>query len=197
MTTETVSLHAFCKDNDLSKTSVRRWLIERGYSTSDGLSPDAVSAALGQFCVKPEPEPPTEPAAPAPMTIHTGNHCTSIDLPNYQGMTIDLGQFRDSEALIIDDPMAVAAQFLQTADLIQGALGADIAAREQRLLRTKQAQQAVAAKAQELSLEQRLYKLQTGQLDQAQTDETSALADALTQLQSLGKPADETAAPGA
>jgi hypothetical protein len=93
--------------------------------------------------------------------------------------------------------MAVAAQFLQTADLIQGALGADIAAREQRLQRTKQAQQAVAAKAQELSLEQRLYRLQTGQLDQQQTDETTALADALAQLQSLGKPAAEPAAPGA
>ena len=194
MTTEPVSLHAFCRDNGLAKTTVRRWLNENNFSTSDGLSPEAIASATAQFCPAPAP---TEPAAPAPMTIHTGNHCTSIDLPNYQGMTIDLGQFRDSSALVIDDPLAVAAQFLKTADLIQGALGADIAAREQRLQATKQAQQAVAAKAQELSLEQRLYRLQTGQLDQQQTDETTALADALTQLQSLGKPADETAAPGA
>jgi len=194
MTTEPVSLHAFCRDNGLAKTTVRRWLNENNFSTSDGLSPEAIASATAQFCPAPAP---TEPAAPAPMTIHTGNHCTSIDLPNYQGMTIDLGQFRDSSALVIDDPLAVAAQFLKTADLIQGALGADIAAREQRLQATKQAQQAVAAKAQELSLEQRLYKLQTGQLDQAQTDETTALADALAALQSLGKPADEPAAPGA
>jgi hypothetical protein len=192
MTTENVSLHSFCKDHDLSKTSVRRWLIDQGFSTSDGLSTEAITAATAQFCPQAEPEPPA-----GAMTIHAGNHCTTIDLPNYQGMTVDLAQFRDSEALIIDDPMAVAAQFLQTADLIQGALGADIAAREQRLQRTKQAQQAVAAKAQELSLEQRLYKLQTGQLDQQQTEETTALADALAQLQSLGKPAAEPAAPGA
>jgi hypothetical protein len=194
MTTDTVSLHAFCRDNGLAKTTVRRWLNEQGHSTSDGLSPDAIAAATAQFCPAPAP---TAPAAPAEMTIHAGNHCTTIDLPNYQGLTVDLGQFRDSSALVIDDPLAVAAQFLKTADLIQGALAGDIAAREQRLQATKQAQQAVANKAQQLALEQRLYKLQTGQLDQAQTDETTALADALAQLQSLGKPAADTAAPGA
>jgi hypothetical protein len=92
---------------------------------------------------------------------------------------------------VIEDPLAVAEQFLQTADLIQGALAVDIAEREQRLARTKQAQAQVATKAQQLALEQRLYRLQTAQLDQAQTNETTALADALAQLQSLGKPATE------
>jgi hypothetical protein len=194
MTTDTVSLHSFCKDNDLSKTSVRRWLIEQGHSTSDGLSPDAIASATAQFCPAPAP---AEPTAPAGMTIHTGNHCTALNVPGFAGMTVDLGQFRSSESLVIADPMAAAAKFLQTADLIQGALAGDIAAREQRLQQTKQAQQAVATKAQQLALEQRLYRLQTGQLDQAQTDETTALADALAALQSLGKPAADTAAPGA
>ncbi|MEP0978542.1 hypothetical protein [Leptolyngbya sp. AS-A6] len=185
--TEPVSLHSFCKENgNLPKTSVRRWLNDHGYSTSDGLSPAAVEAALAQFC----PVPAPAASDMAGLTIHTGNHCTTIDLPNYQGLTVDLGQFRESEALVIDDPLAVAEQFLQAADLIQGALADDIAAREQRLRATKQAQGAIAAKAQELALEQRLYRLQTAQIDQAQTDETTALADALAQLQSLGKPAE-------
>ena len=70
-------------------------------------------------------------------------------------------------------------------------MAVDIAEREQRLARTKQAQAQVATKAQQLALEQRLYRLQTAQLDQAQTNETTALADALAQLQSLGKPATE------
>ncbi|MGG6242568.1 hypothetical protein ACQ4N7_28485 [Nodosilinea sp. AN01ver1] len=192
--TELVSLHSFCKENgNLPKTSVRRWLNDHGYSTSDGLSALAVEAAIAQFCPPPAPAalPPAsvlaEPAD-AGMTIDVGNHCTTIDLPNYQGLTVDLGQFRDSSALVIDDPLAVAEQFLQTADLIQGALINDIAAREQRLRATKQAQGTIAAKAQELALEQRLYRLQTAQIDQAQSDETTALADALAQLQSLGKP---------
>jgi hypothetical protein len=192
--TESVSLHSFCKENgNLPKTSVRRWLNDNGYSTSKGLSPAAVEAAIAQFC---PPAAHPEPTVGG-LTIHTGNHCTSIDLPNYQGMTVNLAQFRDSEALVIDDPLAVAEQFLQTADLIQGALADDIAAREQRLQATKQAQSKIAAKAQELALEQRLYRLQTSQIDAAQTDETKSLADALAQLQSLGKPAEpDTAAAG-
>ena len=186
--TEPVSLHSFCKENgNLPKTSVRRWLNDHGYSTSEGLSPAAVKAALAQFC------PAPAPAAPAAggMTIHPGNHCTALEVPSYEGLTVDLAQFRDSSALVIEDPLAVADQFLQTADLILAGLDSDIAAREQRLQSTKQAQAKIATKAQELALEQRLYRLQTSQLDQAQTDETKALADALAQLQSLGKPAAE------
>jgi hypothetical protein len=118
-----------------------------------------------------------------------GNHCTTLAVPGFDGLTVDLGQFRDSNALTIADPLAAAEQFLAAADLIQGALGADIAEREQRLYRTKQAQAQVANKAQQLALEQRLYRLQAAQLDAATSDETSALADALAQLQALGKPA--------
>ena len=199
MTTETVSLHSFCKDNDLAKTTVRRWLNEQGYSTADGLSAEAVEAAQAQFCPVPaptEPEPePTEPEAPAAagMTVFTGNHCTTLAAPGFDGLTVDLGQFRDSNALVIADPLAAAEQFLAAANMIQGALADDIAEREQRLARTKQAQAQVANKAQQLALEQRLYRLQAAQLDAATSDETSALADALAQLQSLGKPAAEAA----
>jgi hypothetical protein len=103
-------------------------------------------------------------------------------------LTVDLGQFRDSEALVIADPLDVAHQFLATADHIQNALAADIAAREARLQQTRKAQQQIEAKAQQLALEQRLYRLQAAQLDQAQTEETHALAANLEALQALGKP---------
>lgn len=190
--TEPVSLHSFCKENgNLPKTSVRRWLNDHGYSTSDGLSSAAVEAAIAQFCPPPAPTEPAPAPAAGGLTIHTGNHCQTLTAPGFDGLTIDLGQFRDSSALVIDDPLAVAEQFLQTADMIQGALADDITAREQRLARTRQAQAQVAAKAQQLALEQRLYKLQTQQLDSATTEETTALTDALAQLQSLGKPSAE------
>jgi hypothetical protein len=101
---EPVTLHAFCRDNgNLPKTSVRRWLNENGYSTSDGLSPAAVEAAIAQFC--PAPTAPTAPAGGG-LTIHTGNHCPALDVPGFDGLTIDLGQFRDSEALVVADPLA-------------------------------------------------------------------------------------------
>ena len=199
MTTETVSLHAFCRDNDLAKTTVRRWLNEQGFSTSDGLSPEAVEAAQAQFCPVPAPTEPEAPEAPAAggLTIHTGNHCTTLAAPGFDGLTVDLGQFRDSTALVIEDPLAAAEQFLAAANMIQGALAVDIAEREQRLARTKQAQAQVTARAQELALEQRLYRLQAAQLDSTTTDETKALADALAALQSLGKPAAEAPADAA
>jgi hypothetical protein len=184
--TEPVSLHSFCKENgNLPKTSVRRWLNDNGYSTSNGLSPAAVEAAIAQFC--PALAPQTRPMG---LSIQGGNHCQTLDLLSFEGLSVDLGQFRDSESLVIDDPLAVAEQFTAAADMILAGLGNDIAAREQRLQTTKQAQKKIAAKADELKLEQRLYKLQTSQIDQAQTDEAKALADALAQLQSLGKPAD-------
>jgi hypothetical protein len=185
------SLSAFCKAHDLPKSSVYKFLQAEGFSTSDGLSDDAIAAVSGYFL----DAAPTAPEAPAAggLTIFTGNHCTTLAVPGFDGLTVDLGQFRDSTALVIEDPLAVAEQFLQTADLIQGALAVDIAEREQRLARTKQAQAQVATKAQQLALEQRLYRLQAAQLDAATSDETSALADALAQLQSLGKPAAEAA----
>ena len=152
--TEPVSLHSFCKENgNLPKTSVRRWLNDHGYSTSNGLSPLAVEAAIAQFC--PASAPQTRSMG---LSIQGGNHCQTLDLPGFEGLSVDLGQFRDSESLVIDDPLAVAEQFTAAADMILAGLGNDIAAREQRLQTTKQAQKKIAAKADELKLEQRLYK---------------------------------------
>ncbi|MGB3310284.1 MAG: hypothetical protein WBG32_08570 [Nodosilinea sp.] len=181
---QNTSLSAFCKDHNLSKGSVHKFLKAESFDTSEGLSPDAVKAASAYFLDA------APSSAAAGLTIHTGNHCTALDLPAFDGMTIDLGQFRDSSALVVDDPLAAAEQFLAAADMIQDALASDIAAREQRLARTKQAQAQVATKAQQLALEQRLYRLQAAQLDTATTEEAKALADALAQLQSLGKPAE-------
>ena len=194
------SLHKFCKDNGIPKTSVYDRCKLLDIPTRDGLSPEDQKVLLREFDIEPanpaatpEPTEPEAPAAPAAMTIHTGNHCTTLAVPGFDGLTVDLGQFRDSTALVIADPLAAAEQFLAAANMIQGALADDIAEREQRLARTRQAQAQVATKAQELSLEQRLYRLQAAQLDAATSDETSALADALAQLQALGKPAAEAA----
>ena len=43
------SLHSFCKTHDLPKTSVKRFLNDEGFSTSDGLSQEAIAAALVEF----------------------------------------------------------------------------------------------------------------------------------------------------
>lgn len=135
---------------------------------------------------------PVEPEAqPVAVTVETGNHCQALTKPSMEGTQFSLERFRadDVEALIFDNPDAVADDFLAIADQLVGAMDADVKAREERLKRSRDAQKKVADKARELQLEQRLYRDRARDLDTAQTDETKALQDALQALQSLGKPA--------
>jgi len=133
---------------------------------------------------------PNEPAKKVEVTVETGNHCQALTQPEMGGTEFSLERFRrdDVQALIFEDPEAVADQFLTVADQLVAGMEADIAAREQRLKATRTAQNKVVTKAQELKLEQRLYRDRAKDLDTAQTDETSALRDAVTALQNLGKP---------
>ena len=126
------------------------------------------------------------------VTVETGNHCSTLSPPNMDGTQFSLEQFRadDVEALVFDDPAAIADQFMLVADRLVAGMDADIKAREQRLKATREAQNKVAAKAQDLKLEQRLYRDRTRDLDTAQTDETQALRDAVSALQTLGKSQD-------
>jgi len=197
MITETTSLHSFCRTHDLAKTTVRRWLLEQGFDTSNGLCPEAVAAASDFFLSKSEEDQEVKNPKTDLLTIHQGNHCQTLHIASMDGLTIDLGQFRNSQSLVVEDPVAAAQKFLAAADLIQNALANDIQDRQERLQATKEAQAAVAARAQELALEQRLYRLQTAQIDQATTEESKALANALGALQSLGKPQSAAAAAAA
>lgn len=183
MTTQ--SLSAFCKTYNLPKSTVHKFLKDEQFDTSGGLSPEAIKAAEAYFLDAPTLASSSPTVA---MTVSTGNHSQTLAVPNYGGLEIDLGQFRDSESLVLGDPLAAAEHFLAAADMLQGALADDIASREQRLAATKAAQAKVAIKAQELQLEQRLYKLQTTQLDTTQTDTTKSLAESMAALQALGKP---------
>jgi hypothetical protein len=183
---QTTSLSAYCKGHKLPKASVYKFLKAEGYDTANGMTPAAIAAANAYFLDQPQ-QVATETTISGGLSVVVGNHCTTIDTPSYQGLTVDLAQFRDSEALVIDDPLDVAIKFLQTADQIQAALQNDLSAREQRLAQTQQAKEAIAAKAQALQLSQGRYRLQTAQLDQAQSAETKALAANLEALQALGK----------
>jgi len=140
------------------------------------------------------PVDPVEPAQPVTVTVETGNHCQALATPSIEGTEFSLERFRadDVEALIFEDPALVAEEFLAVADQLVGAMDSDIKAREERLKRSRAAQKKVAAKAQDLKLEQRLYRDRARDLDTAQTEHTQSLQDALQSLQALGKPAADT-----
>ncbi|MEO0374702.1 MAG: hypothetical protein AAF329_08775 [Cyanobacteria bacterium P01_A01_bin.17] len=142
---------------------------------------DAITLIMGQ------PMPPIEAVE---VTVETGNHCSKLAQPEMNRLSFSLESFRsdDVEALVFDNPDDIADQFLAVADQLVGAMDTDIKKREQRLKATRAAQNKVATKAQELKLEQRLYRDRAKDIDSAQTDETQSLQDAVKALQSLGKP---------
>ena len=81
------SLHSFCKENGvLPKTSVRRWLLEQGFDTSEGLSDEAIAAATAQFVGTDAPqEVPTELLLPGYVDPFSGMPPSSGMVPaDYQ-----------------------------------------------------------------------------------------------------------------
>ncbi|PZV06356.1 MAG: hypothetical protein DCF22_24055 [Leptolyngbya sp.] len=176
-----ISLTKFCKDNDLPKSSVYRRCQELNISTADGLEAGDADRLLHEFdCISPVEEPAVT------ATVEIGNHQIVLAHPPLP-QTYSLESLRSSEAVSMDDPLAVARQFLEVANHLTTAMKGDIAQREQRLDETRKAKDAIDAKAAELRLESRLYQLQTSVLDKSVTAETTALQEALAQLQTLGK----------
>ncbi len=187
--TDTVSLHSFCKDHgNLPKTSVRRWLNDHNYSTSNGLSPLAVEAALEQFC------PPAAPTAPAGgMTIDVGNHRGQLALPQQPG-AIDLGAYRGENAELTSFAPEDIDRFLDACDGFVDAVNADFA-HQQAVTQQKEAAAAkVRSKVEEVKAAQLRYQLRSETLALHNRGIDAELKEGLA---TLGKPAADTAAPGA
>jgi len=177
-----ISLTQFCRNHNLSKTSVYRRCQQLGIPTSDGLTPESVCRLLDEF------DRAVEPVSPTTTTVvETGNHQIVVANPVLP-QSYSLESLRSGEAIELEDPLAIAQQFLAVATSLTTAMQADIEVREQRLQQTQLAKAAIAAKAAELHLESRLYQVQASALDRSVTAETSALQTAMSELQSLGKP---------
>jgi len=126
------------------------------------------------------------PSTPT-VTVEIGNHQVVLAQP-MMPQTYSLESLRRSEVVAFDDPLAIAAQFLETADVLTAEMQRDIRVREQKLQQTQQAKAAIAEKATEFKLEARLYRERTAMLATAQSQETQSLQQSLTTLQNLGKP---------
>jgi hypothetical protein len=188
MQTENVSLHSFCKDRDLSKTTVRRWLNDNNFSTSAGLSPAAVDAAIAQFC--PEPEP--APAAAGGMTIDVGNHRGSLALPQ-QPSSIDLGAYRGENAALTSFEPEDIDRFLAAADGFMQAVNADFQ-HQQAVTQQKEAAAAkVRSKVEAVKSASMLYQVRSETLALHNRGLDAELKEGLS---TLGKPVVEAPAEG-
>ncbi|WOB45493.1 hypothetical protein HNI00_21925 [Thermoleptolyngbya oregonensis NK1-22] len=185
-------LTQFCREYDLPKTTVYRDCKRLGIDTSNGLDDEAIARLKLEYGIEDKTENKPEPTAIAPqvaqVTVESGNHRIVLRSPELP-QNYSLEALRTSDEVSIEDPLAVAEQFLQVADQITDAMQQDLAAREARLRQTQQAKEAIAQKAQHLHLEKRLYQERANLLNSALSQETAALQTALGAVQDLGKPA--------
>ncbi|PSB33928.1 hypothetical protein [Stenomitos frigidus] len=166
----------------------------QAYKTAKGTNDRTAERFLAEAKASyPAVEEPThstseqQPKQSLKVSVESGNHQIVLAAP-VLAQTYTLEGLRKGESLQFEDPLAIAAQFLVIADQVQAAMESDIDQREQKLVETRQAKDAVAAKAQELKLEQRFYKARAHFIDTAQTHETQSLQETLSTLQALGKP---------
>ena len=157
--TENISLSAFCKTHGLSKGSVHKFLKAEGFDTSQGLTPDALTAAKAYFL-----DNPTEPTATAitPTVIEVGNHRGQLALPQAPA-AINLADYRGDVALTSFEPEDVD-RFLSSCDGFLEAVEADY--HQQLTITQRKAQQAAAVKAKVDSVKEAslTYKLRSEQL---------------------------------
>ncbi|PSB28713.1 hypothetical protein [Stenomitos frigidus] len=118
------------------------------------------------------------PVAAAPViptvTVEIGNHQVVLAQPELP-QTYSLESLRQSEVIAFDDPLAIAVQFLQTADALTKEMQRDIRVREQKLQQTQQAKNAIAEKATEFKLEARKYGIVFLLMSQAESAESMGL----------------------
>jgi len=124
------SLHSFCKDHNLAKSTVHRWLTAEGFTTAEGLSPDAQAAILAHFAPEPEaqPEPITEviepeifetamvlhsPAASGIVPISIANLTINLTQANTQALDQEAAHFHN----VTSQGLAAIGEYLQ-ADLV-------------------------------------------------------------------------------
>lgn len=182
-----ISLSKFCRVYGLPKSSVFVRCQEMGINTSEGLDEAAVEILKNEFDVQQAVTPRPTPESRT-VSVEVGNHQVALAAPQIP-QAYSLEGLRQSEVVQFEDPLAIAQQFMQAADLVIAGMDQDVESRQKRLSDTVKAKEAIAAKKQQLELEARLYQLQTNQLNAQTSKETADLQSALVALQNLGKPA--------
>jgi hypothetical protein len=178
------SLHSFCKDHNLAKSTVHRWLTAEGYTTSEGLTPDAQAAILAQFC--PEPEAQEEPQATESVVTVLGTVTPTLEAPTFNS-SVALARLRGGDGSIAAyaDPMAAINQALEIFDAAEAAMAQDLAARQALLQQTQNAARQMAAKAAQLQAQQAEYKIKSDVMALLQGQEQAALGELLGKAQAL------------
>jgi hypothetical protein len=182
------SLHSFCTQYDIPKTTVKRWLNDNGYDTSQGMTAEAVAAAKAHFrLADPQPEP-TDATAITPTVIEVGNHRGALALPNAPA-AINLADYRGENAALSSFQPEDIERFLSSCDGFLDAVEADYQHQQAITQRKAAAAQAVAAKVEAVKQASLVYQLRSESL----ALHNAALDQALQRdMSALGKPSQGT-----
>jgi hypothetical protein len=131
--------------------------------------------------------------APAPMTVYEGNHRGSLDLPK-QPESLDLGELRGDEAALSSFEAEDIERFLDACDGFLGAVDADYQKQLATTQRKEQAAAKVRSKVGEVKEARLKYQMRSESLSIHNRGIDAELKEGLA---TLGKPAADTAAPGA
>lgn len=173
------SLSKFCKDRGLPKSSVYDRCKELKLDVSAGLTAEMVTQLESEFDV-------VSPVKKALVEVEVGNHQIVLGQPNLPAKA-SLEGLRSVESARFEDPLAIAAEFLEFAEQLETAMKDDVAARRKRLEDTQLAEKKIAEKRQQLELEARLYELQTSTVDGDLSRATASLQDELGKLSKFKK----------
>jgi hypothetical protein len=168
------SLHSFCKNHNLPKTSVRRWLNEAGFDTSEGVSEAAITAALQHF--KPtEFQSEASLSHPTEIEIYDGNHRHTLTPPPVPHQ-INLGTLRDDIPVhAYEQPLAMIEDTLSYIQVRRSAMTQDLETRLHLFQQTEAAAAELQRQVRALELEEMRYQTESRLLGLLQNRATAEM----------------------
>lgn len=155
----TMSLGEFEREYGVNRGTVQRRALDMGFSTSDGLSAEAVDGLQAYYKVGPYApmQQAQQPEETSSELLVIEGELTGIDLPEFKPYTLALP---DVLAESYEDPMAIALRFMEFGDQLIDRLEANTSALAKRAEDTRTAAQLVADKNRRIASAQRSAEIQ-------------------------------------
>jgi hypothetical protein len=155
----TMTLGEFEREYGVNRGTVHKRAQDMGFSTSEGLSIEAVDELQAYYKVGAHApvQQPQQPEETGSELLVVDGELTGLELPEFKPYTLGLP---DVLAESYEDPMAIALRFLEFGDQLIDRLEANTSALAKRAEDTRTAAQLVADKNRRLASAQRSAEIQ-------------------------------------
>jgi hypothetical protein len=200
------SLSSFSKAHNLPKASVHKFLKNQGFDTSEGMTDEAVTAAMAHFRIA--PATPTAPTATGGITASEGQAIEAEIVPRgfFQSSELQATDYREAQLPEGFDPAAmvrffdgVAGQATDTSALVSVAQMAiqaadtamqnKVSAQKNALAKAEQDQATLDRMLAEAKVKLQISAMESRILAERQSAATAATEAQFQELMGMGKPA--------